>query len=142
MQACSAALHCSRRLCLCGHEMSAFEQPAQPMSSSFGRILPVVLTSHSSATRAHLSSRPVMQNDVLPSSASSTVLPSWQPASVFWNIGTRTVGLLVCTSLLPSNWPAHSFVRDHAFPTTLQPFRLEKMWRWVVTNERRTKVNS
>jgi hypothetical protein len=26
------ALLCNRRLCLCGHEMRAFQQPAQPMS--------------------------------------------------------------------------------------------------------------
>jgi hypothetical protein len=42
--------------------------------------------------------------------------------------GTRTVGLLVCTSLLPSNWPAPSFARDLAFPTTLPPFRLKICW--------------
>jgi hypothetical protein len=56
--------------------------------------------------------------------------------------GTRTVGLLVCTPLLPSNWPAPSFVCDLAFPTTLPPFRLEKMSRSAITNERRTKSNS
>jgi hypothetical protein len=43
IQACSTALHCSRRLCWCGREMPSFQRAAQP--TRLGRISPLLLTS-------------------------------------------------------------------------------------------------
>jgi hypothetical protein len=53
IQVCSAALHCSRRLCLCGPKISPFQWPVQPTRR--GRVLPRLLVLHVATCKWHKS---------------------------------------------------------------------------------------